>query len=169
MLALTINRGSGRRDNSSLMRSGIAMVFHGGGPGRRRQEGSRLGRASRQIIQSRLPAHTVTQFQPPLVCGHAADPKARRWIDEPDAAIRRWLADEIDGVVVTGMTLWLRPLLARQKGRQIERMWHDPHETITQNHQCRTLGELLRRVFYFRDQAAPFPGNGHGLMQLERN
>ncbi|WP_219927884.1 hypothetical protein, partial [Aeromonas sp. HMWF014] len=60
MLALTINMGSGGRDNSSLIRSGIAMIFHSGGPGRRRQEGSRLGRASRQIIQSRLPAHTVT-------------------------------------------------------------------------------------------------------------
>ena len=163
MLALAINRGSGRRDNSSLMRSGIAMVFHGGGPGRRRQEGSRLGRASRQIIQSRLPAHTVTQFQPPLVCGHAADPKARRWIDEPDAAIRRWLANEIDGVVVTVMTLWLRPLLARQ----IDRMWHDLHETITRNHQCRTLSELLRRVFYLRIHAPP--GDGHGLMQLGWN
>ena len=30
------------------------------------------------------------------------------------------------------------------------------------------LGELLRRVFYFLDHAAPFPGNGHGLMQLEQ-
>lgn len=52
---------------------------------------------------------------------------------------------------------------------QIERLWHALHETITRNHQCRTLGELLRRVFYFLDHAAPFPGNGHGLMQLERN
>ncbi|MDJ8773333.1 IS630 family transposase, partial [Salmonella enterica] len=48
-------------------------------------------------------------------------------------------------------------------------LWHALHETITRNHQCRTLGELLRRVFYFLDHAAPFPGNGHGLMQLERN
>ena len=30
---------------------------------------------------------------------------------------------------------------------QIERLWHALHETITRNHQCRTLGELLRRVF----------------------
>lgn len=51
---------------------------------------------------------------------------------------------------------------------QIERLWHALHETITRNHQCRTLGELLRRVFYFLEHAAPFPGNGHGLMQLER-
>ena len=46
---------------------------------------------------------------------------------------------------------------------QIERLWHALHETITWNHQCRTLGELSRRVFYFLDHAAPFPGNGHGL------
>ncbi len=46
---------------------------------------------------------------------------------------------------------------------QIERLWHALHETITRNHQCRTLGELLRRVFYFLEHAAPSPVTDMGL------
>jgi len=79
------------------------MVFHGSGPGRSRSKDSRLGQVGCKIIQGRPPAHLVALLQPPLVCGHATDPKARRRVDEPDVAIRRWLADEVDGVVVAAM------------------------------------------------------------------
>ena len=75
---------------------------------------------------------------------------------------QRWLANNPKFIVL------FQPVYSPWVNK-IERLWHALHETITRNHQCRTLGELLRRVFYFLDHVAPFPGNGHGLMQLERN
>ncbi len=75
---------------------------------------------------------------------------------------QRWLASNPKFIVL------FQPVYSPWVNR-IERLWHALHETITRNHQCRTFGELLHRVRYFLDNAAPFPGNGHGLMQLERN
>ena len=52
---------------------------------------------------------------------------------------------------------------------KIEKLWHALHETITRNHQCKTMWRLLRQVRYFMDNASPFPGGGHGLLKVEHN
>ena len=49
---------------------------------------------------------------------------------------------------------------------KIEKLWHALHETITRNHCCKTMDDLLEQVEYFMDNAAPFPGGGHGLQQV---
>ena len=43
------------------------------------------------------------------------------------------------------------------------------HETITRNHQCKNMDDLLEQVYYFMDTAAPFPGGKHGLKQVYHN
>ncbi len=40
----------------------------------------------------------------------------------------------------------------------IERLWHKLHETITRNHQCRGMANLLARVKHFMDTVSPFRG-----------
>ena len=54
---------------------------------------------------------------------------------------------------------WLNP---------IELLWLSLHETITRNHQCRYMWQLLERVKLFMNAASPFPGNQHGLAKVER-
>ncbi|QXE13508.1 IS630 family transposase [Pectobacterium atrosepticum] len=54
---------------------------------------------------------------------------------------------------------WLNP---------IELLWLSLHETITRNHQCRYMWQLLGRVNQFMNAASPFPGNHHGLAKVER-
>ncbi|HEB5047562.1 TPA: IS630 family transposase, partial [Aeromonas hydrophila subsp. hydrophila] len=48
----------------------------------------------------------------------------------------------------------------------IERLWHKLHETITRNHQCRGMANLLVRVKHFMDTVSPFPGNGYGTAKV---
>ncbi|ELW2862913.1 IS630 family transposase [Salmonella enterica] len=54
---------------------------------------------------------------------------------------------------------WLNP---------IDLLWLSLHETITRNHQCRYMWQLLRQVNQFMKAASPFPGNQHGLAKVER-
>lgn len=54
---------------------------------------------------------------------------------------------------------WLNP---------IERLWLSLHETITRNHQCRYMWQLLQQITQFMKAASPFPGNQHGLAKVER-
>lgn len=54
---------------------------------------------------------------------------------------------------------WLNP---------IELLWLSLHETITRNHQCRYMWQLLRHINQFMKAASPFPGNQHGLAKVER-
>ncbi|CEJ63565.1 MULTISPECIES: IS630 family transposase [Citrobacter] len=54
---------------------------------------------------------------------------------------------------------WLNP---------IELLWLSLHETVTRNHQCRYMWQLLRQVNQFMTAASPFPGNQHGLAKVER-
>lgn len=49
---------------------------------------------------------------------------------------------------------------------KIEKLWHALHETITRNHCCKTMDDLLEQVANFMDNAAPFPGGGHGLQRV---
>lgn len=48
----------------------------------------------------------------------------------------------------------------------IERLWLALHETITRNHQCRSMWQLLKKVRHFMTTASPFPGGGHGLAKV---
>ncbi len=48
----------------------------------------------------------------------------------------------------------------------IERLWHALHETVTRNHRCKYMWQLLRRVKAFMVSADTFPGNGHGTAKM---
>lgn len=48
----------------------------------------------------------------------------------------------------------------------IERLWLALHETITRNHQCRSMCQLLGKVRHFMKTASPFPGGKHGLAKV---
>src|SRR5476649_37931 len=51
---------------------------------------------------------------------------------------------------------------------RIELLWLALHETVTRNHRCRHMWQLLKNVAQFMKAASPFPGNGHGLTKVER-
>lgn len=48
----------------------------------------------------------------------------------------------------------------------IERLWQALHDTITRNHQCRSMWQLLKKVRHFMETASPFPGSKHGLAKV---
>ncbi|MBP2850168.1 IS630 family transposase [Dickeya oryzae] len=48
----------------------------------------------------------------------------------------------------------------------VERLWQALHDTITRNHQCRSMWQLLEKVRHFMASASPFPGNKHGLAKV---
>lgn len=47
-----------------------------------------------------------------------------------------------------------------------ERLWQALHDTITRNHQCRSMWQLLKKVRHFMEIASPFPGSKHGLAKV---
>jgi transposase len=48
----------------------------------------------------------------------------------------------------------------------VERLWQALHDTITRNHQCRSMWKLLKKVRHFIETASPFPGGKHGLEKV---
>ena len=48
----------------------------------------------------------------------------------------------------------------------VERLWQALHDTITRNHQCRSMWQLLNKVRRFMETASPFPGGKHGLAKV---
>lgn len=44
----------------------------------------------------------------------------------------------------------------------VERLWQAHHDTITRNHQCRSMWQLLKKVHHFMETVSPFPGGIHG-------
>lgn len=48
----------------------------------------------------------------------------------------------------------------------VERVWQALHDTITRNHRCRSMWQLLKKVRHFMDTASPFPGGKHGLAKV---
>lgn len=52
---------------------------------------------------------------------------------------------------------------------KIEKLWHALHETITRNHQCKAMWQLLKQVHNFMDNVSPFPGGGHGTQKVKHN
>ena len=49
---------------------------------------------------------------------------------------------------------------------KIELLWHSLHETVTRNHSCKSMEELMERVERFMDTASPFPGSGHSIKRV---
>ncbi|ELX1003332.1 IS630 family transposase, partial [Escherichia coli] len=47
-----------------------------------------------------------------------------------------------------------------------ERLWQALHDTITRNHQCRSMWQLLKKVRHFMETVSPFPGGKHGLAKV---
>ena len=48
----------------------------------------------------------------------------------------------------------------------VERLWQALHDTITRNHQCHSMWQLLEKVRHFMETASPFPGGKHGLAKV---
>ncbi|ALV93504.1 MULTISPECIES: IS630 family transposase [Pantoea] len=48
----------------------------------------------------------------------------------------------------------------------VERLWQALHDTITRNHQCHSMWQLLKKVRHFMETASPFPGGKHGLAKV---
>ena len=48
----------------------------------------------------------------------------------------------------------------------VERLWQALHDTITRNHQCRLMWQLLSKVRHFMESASPFPGGKHELAKV---
>lgn len=71
--------------------------------------------------------------------------------------VERWLAENV--LFLPTYSPWLNP---------IERLWLSLHETITRNHQCQYLWQLLKQVTQFMNAASPFPGNQPGLAKVEQ-
>ncbi|MEJ0594268.1 IS630-like element ISSpu2 family transposase, partial [Klebsiella pneumoniae subsp. pneumoniae] len=84
----------------------------------------------------------------------------------------------VDNYIIHKSRETLRWLKANQKFRviyqpvyspwvnHVERLWQALHETITRNHQCRSMWHLLKKVHHFMDTVSPFPGGKHGLAKV---
>lgn len=84
----------------------------------------------------------------------------------------------VDNYIILKIRETLRWLKANHKFRgiyqsvyspwvnQVERLWQGLHETITRNHQCRSMWQLLKKVRHFMDTVSPFPGGKHGLAKV---
>ncbi|EIQ39663.1 IS630 family transposase, partial [Shigella sonnei] len=48
----------------------------------------------------------------------------------------------------------------------VERLWQALHDTITRNHQCSSMWQLLKKVRHFMETVSPFPGGKHGLAKV---
>ncbi|CND51379.1 IS630 family transposase [Yersinia pseudotuberculosis] len=49
---------------------------------------------------------------------------------------------------------------------QVERLWQALHDTITRNHSCRLMWQLLNKVRHFMKMISPFPGGKHGQAKV---
>ncbi|BEH98279.1 hypothetical protein KB20921_10410 [Edwardsiella ictaluri] len=48
----------------------------------------------------------------------------------------------------------------------VERLWQALHDTITRNHQCRSMWQLLKKVRHFMETVSPFPRGKHDLAKV---
>lgn len=48
----------------------------------------------------------------------------------------------------------------------VERLWQALHDTITRNHRCRSMWQLLNKVRHFMKTVSPFPGRLHGQAKV---
>ena len=59
--------------------------------------------------------------------------------------------------------------IADWHNNKIEKLWHALYATITRNHRCKKMEELLEQVDHFMETVAPFPGGKHGLKTVYHN
>ncbi|EAV9251510.1 IS630 family transposase [Salmonella enterica] len=86
---------------------------------------------------------------------------ADNYIIHKSRKVERWLEEnpKFRVLFLPMYSPWLNP---------IERQWLSLHETITRNHQCRYMWQLLKQVAQFMNAASLFPGNQQGLAKVER-
>ncbi|EHA2786710.1 IS630 family transposase [Salmonella enterica subsp. enterica serovar Enteritidis] len=86
---------------------------------------------------------------------------ADNYIIHKSRKVERWLEEnpKFRLLFLPMYSPWLNP---------IERQWLSLHETITRNHQCRYMWQLLKQVAQFMNAATLFPGNQQGLAKVER-
>ncbi|EEF2249740.1 IS630 family transposase [Salmonella enterica subsp. enterica serovar Infantis] len=86
---------------------------------------------------------------------------ADNYIIHKSRKVERWLEEnpKFRLLFLPTYSPWLNP---------IERLWLPLHETITRNHQCWYMWQLLKQVAQFMNAASPFPGNQQGLAKVER-
>ncbi|EGV5306856.1 IS630 family transposase [Salmonella enterica] len=86
---------------------------------------------------------------------------ADNYIIHKSRKVERWLEEnpKFRLLFLPMYSPWLNP---------IERLWLSLHETITRNHQCRYIWQLLKQVAQFMNAASLFPGNQQGLAKVER-
>ncbi|EOZ0691477.1 IS630 family transposase, partial [Salmonella enterica subsp. enterica serovar Enteritidis] len=77
---------------------------------------------------------------------------ADNYIIHKSRKVERWLEEnpKFRLLFLPMYSPWLNP---------IERQWLSLHETITRNHQCRYMWQLLKQVAQFMNAASLFPGN----------
>nr|WP_011282419.1 IS630 family transposase [Salmonella enterica]AAY88146.1 transposase of IS630 [Salmonella enterica subsp. enterica serovar Dublin] len=85
---------------------------------------------------------------------------ADNYIIHKSRKVERWLEEnpKFRLLFLPMYSPWLNP---------IERLWLSLHETITRNHQCRYMWQLLKQVAQFMNAASLFPGNQQGLALVE--
>ncbi|ENM3564757.1 IS630 family transposase [Salmonella enterica] len=85
---------------------------------------------------------------------------ADNYIIHKSRKVERWLEEnpKFRLLFLPMYSPWLNP---------IERQWLSLHETITRNHQCRYMWQLLKQVAQFMNAASLFPGNQQGLAKVE--
>ncbi|EAO3870801.1 IS630 family transposase [Salmonella enterica] len=86
---------------------------------------------------------------------------ADNYIIHKSRKVERWLEEnpKFRLLFLPMYSPWLNP---------IERQWLSLHETITRNHQCRYMWQLLKQVAQFMNAASLFPDNQQGLAKVER-
>ncbi|EAU9842305.1 IS630 family transposase [Salmonella enterica subsp. enterica serovar Typhimurium] len=86
---------------------------------------------------------------------------ADNYIIHKSRKVERWLEEnpKFRLLFLPMYSPWMNP---------IERLWLSLHETITRNHQCRYMWQLLKQVAQFMNAASLFPGNQQGLAKVER-
>lgn len=86
---------------------------------------------------------------------------ADNYIIHKSRKVERWLEEnpKFRLLFLPMYSPWLNP---------IERLWLSLHETITRNHQCRYMWQLLKQVAQFMNAASLFSGNQQGLAKVER-
>ncbi|EJP4461594.1 IS630 family transposase, partial [Salmonella enterica] len=84
---------------------------------------------------------------------------ADNYIIHKSRKVERWLEEnpKFRLLFLPMYSPWLNP---------IERQWLSLHETITRNHQCRYMWQLLKQVAQFMNAASLFPGNQQGLAKV---
>ncbi len=90
----------------------------------------------------------------------------------PDRAERRRIAKKMHKTKDKDHCRRLNAILLLSQGYSVSavsKLWHALHETVTRDHQCKEMWQLLKRVRNFMDNVSPFPGGSDGLQKVKHN